>query len=149
MHRPIKATLAAAGVLLLCGDALSQDVRLPRKGSSSAFDRYDLFPDRDVPRRRAPRPRSGGAAGISSEVQQEPDVIYCRRRARRAKVAQESATQNVVVGYLAGGLIGALITSSNNEEAYQDQKGDFRREAFERCLADRRQRDDEDEEEDD
>jgi hypothetical protein len=70
--------------------------------------------------------------------------MYCWRRAKREKLAHEDATQNVVIGYLAGGLIGATITSSKNEEAYQDQKGKFRRDAFDRCLAGRRQRDDDD-----
>jgi hypothetical protein len=158
MHRTFKAALAASGILLFCSAAFGQDVRLPRKGSSPGFEKYDIrngddydldLRHRDPPRQRIARPRSGGTAGISWEMQQEHDVIYCWRRAKRSKMAQEAAKQNVVVGYLAGGLIGAIITSSKNGEAYQDQKGDVRLEAFDRCLAKLRRRDEDDEDDDD
>jgi hypothetical protein len=147
MHRPAKVALAAAGILLLGGEALSQELRLPRKGSSPGVERRELYPDRRVAHRQAAsRPRSGGSAGLSRDMLQEHDVIYCWRRAKRAKSTQDAARQNVVVGYLAGGLIGALITSSKNEEAYEDHKGDARKKAFDRCVANLRKGGEDDEE---
>lgn len=138
MYRSVKVAFAAAGTVLLCGQALSQDVRLPRKGSSPGFE----MPTYRPASRHQHRPHHEHDAG---QAWRDEAFIYCSRRAKREKLAQEEARQNVVVGYLAGGLIGAVITSSQNEEAYLDQKGKFRREAFERCLASQRRRNGDDE----
>ena len=59
---------------------------------------------------------------LQRQERQERDerkATDCRKLAERARVAQEEAKQRVVVGYLAGGLLGALITSSQNDEAYK------------------------------
>lgn len=145
MRRTFAVACAAAGTLVLGGQALSDDVRLPRKGSSPGFEMPAYRAAARHQHRPNPNPNPSPSHGHDAGQSWEDDAfIYCWRRAKRAKIAQEDATQNVVVGYLAGGLIGAAITSSQNEEAYLDQKGKFRREAFDRCLASRRQRRDDD-----
>jgi hypothetical protein len=163
--------LAAAGALLLCGQALSQEkIRLPRKGSSPGFEmRFDG--NRRVPRQgneagpfwqererwvRRERPerrereerfereeRLERAARREREERRERQALLerlerrerqerqegqerqaaeCRKLARRAHQAQEEAKQKVIIGYLAGGLLGAFITSSQNDEAYKEPK---------------------------
>jgi hypothetical protein len=62
----------------------------------------------------------------------EHRAAYCWRIANKARMAQEEAKQNVVVGYLVGGLIGALITSSQHGEAYETDRW---RQAYDRCMA--------------
>jgi hypothetical protein len=153
--------LAAAGALLLCGQALSQEkIRLPRKGSAPGFE-MPLDGNRHVPRHA---PRQGNEAGPAWEPswdererwtqrereerrvrveraereartdrlegqdrqdqqdRQERQAADCREQARKAQAAQEQAKRKVVIGYLAGGLLGALITSSQNDEAYKEPK---------------------------
>jgi len=177
MHRTAGAVLAAAGALLLCGQALSEEkVRLPRKGSSPGFElRFDE--KRHVPRRgndagpsweererlawreRGERREREDRQGQderrerqarlerlermrlqerrereerreheerrerqASPERQERQAEDCRKLAGRARQAQEVAKQKVVIGYLAGGLLGALLASSQNDEAYKEPK---------------------------
>jgi hypothetical protein len=143
---------------LLCGQALSDDkVRLPRKGSSPGFEmRYD--PPRHVP-------RQGNHAGPSREKRdrwereerlergerqareerrerearlerRESKAEHCLKVARSARLAQEEARQKIVVGYLAGGLVGALIASSQNDDAYKEPKV-LGREVYDNCMGKR------------
>lgn len=166
MLRTAGARLAAAGLLLLCGQALSDDtVRLPRKGSAPGFEmRYDL--NRHVP-------RQGNHAGPSREERErwerrereerqarlerlqrlkriqrlervereERRTVRCVKLARSARLAQEEAKQKVLVGYLAGGLIGALIASSQNDDAYKEPKVLWE-EVYDSCIGKRKRADD-------
>jgi len=167
MLRTAGATLAAAGLLLLCGQASSDDtVRLPRKGSAPGFaTRYDS--DRHVP-------RQGNHAGPSREERErwerrelrerqarlerlqrlervereERRTVHCRKLAKSARLAQEEAKQKVIVGYLAGGLIGALIASSQDDDAYKDPKVLWE-EAYDSCMGKRKRADDRKDDDDD
>jgi hypothetical protein len=162
MLRTAGATLAAAGVLLLCGQALSDDrIRLPRKGSSPGIElRYDT--DRHIPRqgsfagpsreerqrweRRERRERREREERVEGRERQERQAARCWKLARSARVAQEEAKQKVVVGYLAGGLIGALITSSQNDDAYKEPKVLWD-EVYNGCMGKRQGKDDRQDEE--
>src|SRR5512145_2221479 len=53
----------------------------------------------------------------ASPAAQKRDSGQCWRLAQRTRLTDEQATQNVVAGYLVGGIIGVLVASSNNEEA--------------------------------
>jgi hypothetical protein len=169
MLRTAGATLAAAGLLLLCGHALSDDtIRLPRKGSAPGFEmRYDL--DRHVPRqgnhagpyreererwerweRRERRERQARLERLQrlKRIQrlerverEERRTVHCVKLARSARLAQEEAKQKVVVGYLAGGLIGALIASSQNDDAYKEPKVLWE-EVYDGCMGKRKRADD-------
>jgi len=120
MRTTAKAALAAAGVLLLCGHALSQDIRIPRKGSSPGIEKRH-YAHRDPPRH-----------GRVAPSREKRSAWHCRGVANKARLAQEHAKKSVVVGFLAGGLIGAIITSSKNGEAYER---DVWRQAYDRCRA--------------
>ncbi len=178
MHRTAGAVLAAAGALLLCGQALSDEkVRLPRKGSSPGFElRFDG--SRHVPRHgngagpsweererwvrrereerrerggrreheehrdrqareerleRLPRQEREREERQGHEERRERQAADCRKLAERARQAQEVAKQKVVIGYLAGGLLGALITSSQNDDAYKEPKAVWD-EVYNNCM---------------
>lgn len=180
MLRTAGAALAAAGVVLLCGQALSDDkVRLPRKGSSPGVEmRYD--PPRHVPRqgnhagpsraererwerrereereareerqareeRRAREERQAREERREREARlerrerrldrDESKMAHCLKIARRAQLAQEEARQKIVVGYLAGGLVGALIASSQNDDAFKEPKV-LSGEVYDNCMGKR------------
>jgi hypothetical protein len=68
---------------------------------------------------------------------QKRDSAQCWRLAQRTKLTEEQATQNVVTGYLVGGVIGVLVASSNNEEANKHPKSAFRRQVHDDCMAKR------------
>jgi hypothetical protein len=173
MFRTAGATVAAAGFLLLCGRALSDDaVRLPRKGSAPGFDmRYDE--DRRTPRqgngagphrgeretkerweqreqreRQARLQRLERLERMERAERSQGREGHCRKRAGSARQAQESAKQKVVVGYLAGGLIGALIASSENDDAYKDPKVLWQ-EVYDHCMGRGKRADDDGADDDD
>ena len=182
MLRTAGAALAAAGVVLLCGQALSDDkVRLPRKGSSPGFEkRYD--PPRNVPRqgnhpgpsreererwerrereerqpreeRQAREERREREARLERQERlerlerSESKMAHCLKVAKSARLAQEEARQKIVVGYLAGGLVGALIASSQNDDALKEPKV-LAGEVYDNCMGKRqptkdRKKDDDD-----
>ena len=72
--------------------------------------------------RRQPRSANGRNAG---------------RLAQKTKLTEEQATQNVVTGYLVGGIIGVVVASSDNEEANKHPKSAFRRQVHDDCMAKR------------
>jgi hypothetical protein len=172
MHRTARAALAAAGVLLLCGHALSQDkVRLPRKGSSPGFEMrwdgkrftplwgndagspradWERWESRENARRawerarqrrweleRWERERRASERRERQERaerrQREQRQAYCTGLANASRAAHEEAKRRVIVGYLAGGLIGALIASSQNDDAYRDGSIVWQ-EAYDDCM---------------
>jgi hypothetical protein len=155
MRTTVRAALAAAGALLLCGHALSQErIRLPRKGSSPGFEmRFDgnrRIPhhggeagpsweerERGEPREMAERrdlerrerlerlerqERRERQEREEGRERQEARARDCRKLARRARAAQEEAKQKVIIGYLTGGLMGAFLSSSQNDDAYKEPK---------------------------
>jgi hypothetical protein len=63
-------------------------------------------------------------------------VAHCLEVAKRARLAQEEAKQKAVVGYLAGGLVGALIASSQNDDFYKEPKALWR-EVYDNCMGKR------------
>jgi hypothetical protein len=65
------------------------------------------------------------------------DSAQCWRLAQRSKLTEEQATQNVVTGYLVGGVIGVIVASSDNEEANKHPKSAFRRQIHDECMAKR------------
>ena len=104
MNTTAKALLAAAGALLLCGHALGQDADATFK-------------------------KKGASAAA-----QKRDAAQCWRIARRTKLTEEQATQNVVTGYLVGGVIGVLVAQSDNEDANKHPKSAFRRQFHDECM---------------
>src|SRR5262245_51721957 len=55
------------------------------------------------------------------------DSAQCWRLAQKAKLTDDQATQNLVTGYLIGGVIGVLVTASENDDANKSPKSSFRR----------------------
>jgi Na+/glutamate symporter len=107
MNTTAKILLAATGVLVVCGYALGQDAET-------------IFKKR----------------GTSIAVQKR-DSAQCWRTAEKTKLTEEQATQNLVTGYLIGGVIGVLLVQSNNEEANKDPKSAFRRQVHDECMTKR------------
>jgi len=73
----------------------------------------------------------------SSAAAQKRDSAQCWKLAQKTKLTEEQAQQNVVTGYLIGGVIGVLIASSSNEEANKDPKSAFKRQVHDECMAKR------------
>ena len=73
----------------------------------------------------------------ASAATQKRDSAQCWRLAQKTKLTEEQATQNVVTGYLVGGIIGVLVASSDNEEANKHPKSAFRRQVHDDCMAKR------------
>ena len=65
------------------------------------------------------------------------DSAQCWRLAQKAKLTKEQADQNLLTGYLVGGVVGVLIASSANEEANKEPKSAFRRQVHDDCMAKR------------
>jgi hypothetical protein len=107
MNTTGKLLLAAAGTLAVCEYALGQDAEA-------------IFKKR----------------GASAPLQQR-DSAQCWRIALKTKLTEEQATQNLVTGYLIGGVIGVLVAQSSNEEANKDPKSAFRRQLHDECMAKR------------
>jgi len=107
MNTTAKALLAAAGVLAVCGYALGQDAEATFKKRGTLI------------------------------AAQKRDSAQCWRIAGKTKLTEEQATQNVVTGYLIGGVIGVLVAQSNNEEANKHPKSAFRRQLHAECMAKR------------
>jgi hypothetical protein len=99
-----KILLAAAGALVLCGQALGQD-------AEGTFNKK----------------------GASVTVQKR-DSARCWRLAQKTKLTEEQATQNVVTGYLVGGVFGLLAAQSDNEEANKHPRSAFRRRVHDDCM---------------
>ena len=73
----------------------------------------------------------------TSLATQQRDSVRCWRLAEKARLTDEQATQNLMTGYLVGGIVGVLIVSSANEEANKDPKSAFRREVHDACMVKR------------
>ena len=73
----------------------------------------------------------------SSPVAQKRDSGQCWKLAQKTNLTDEQATQNVVAGYLIGGIVGVMIASSANEEARKDPKSLYRRQVHDDCMAKR------------
>jgi hypothetical protein len=70
----------------------------------------------------------------ASAAMQKRDSAQCWSLARKAKLTEEQATQNLVTGYLIGGVIGVLVASTENEQATKDPKSSFRRRLHDECM---------------
>jgi hypothetical protein len=75
-------------------------------------------------------------AGASAAVQKRASA-QCWKLAQKTRLTDEQATQNLVAGYLIGGIVGVMIVSSTNEEANKDPKSQFRRQVHDDCMAKR------------
>lgn len=62
------------------------------------------------------------------------DSVQCWRLAQKAKMTDDQATQNLATGYLIGGIVGVLITASENEDANKNPKSTFRRQIHDACM---------------
>jgi hypothetical protein len=96
--------LLVAAGALLCGHALGQEADATFK-------------------------KKGAAKAV-----QKRDSAQCWKIAQKTKLTDDQATQNVVTGYLVGGVIGVLVAQSNNEEANKHPKSAFRRQVHEECM---------------
>ena len=103
--RTTAKALLAVAGALLCGHALGQDAEATFKKKGA------------------------------SVAAQKRDSAQCWRIAQKTKLTDDQATQNVVTGYLVGGVIGVLVAQSNNEEANKHPKSAFRRQVHEECMA--------------
>lgn len=126
MRRTVRTVVAAAGALLLCGHALGEEVRIPRKGSSPGF-----YPSRAI---------HSSPALLPFRQNRRSDSAECRDLA--SKPSGDEAGKELVVGYLIGGLLGALIASSANDKGYDSPGRTSSREAYDRCMAKRGSADD-------
>jgi hypothetical protein len=70
----------------------------------------------------------------TSQATLKQDSAQCWRLAQRAKLTDEQATQNLATGYLVGGIIGVLVTASENEDANKNPKSAFRRRVHDACM---------------
>jgi hypothetical protein len=68
---------------------------------------------------------------------QKGDSDQCWKAAQKNNLNDEEAAGNVVAGYFVGGLVGAMIASSANEEARKDPKSYTRRKAHDECMGQR------------
>jgi hypothetical protein len=107
MNTTAKALLAAAGALAVCGYALGQEAEATFKKKGTSI------------------------------AAQKRDSAQCWKTAGKTKLTEEQATQNLVTGYLIGGVIGVLLVQSSNEEANKDPKSAFRRQLHDECMAKR------------
>ena len=73
----------------------------------------------------------------ASAAAQKRDSAQCWRLAQKARLTDEQATQNVVTGYLIGGIVGVLIASSDNEDANKNPRSTYRRQVHDACMAKR------------
>jgi hypothetical protein len=74
-------------------------------------------------------------------AREERKEVHCLKLAKTARLAQEDAKNKVVVGYLAGGLVGALLASSQNDDAYRDPKVVWS-EVYDTCMSKRQRKGD-------
>ncbi len=70
----------------------------------------------------------------TSQATLKQDSAQCWRLAQRARLTDEQATQNLMTGYLIGGIVGVLITASENEDANKSPKSAFRRQLHDACM---------------
>jgi hypothetical protein len=70
----------------------------------------------------------------TSQAVMKQDSAQCWRQAQKARLSDDQATQNLVAGYLIGGVIGVLVTASENEDANKSPKSSFRRGLHDACM---------------
>src|SRR5262245_58373298 len=70
----------------------------------------------------------------TSQATMKQDSAQCWRLAQRARMTDEQASQNLATGYLIGGIVGVLITASENEDANKNLKSSFRRQLHDACM---------------
>jgi hypothetical protein len=73
----------------------------------------------------------------TSQATLKQDSAQCWSLARKARMTQAQADQNLATGYLIGGIIGVLVTASENEDANKNPKSSFRRQIHDACMAKR------------
>ena len=62
------------------------------------------------------------------------DSAQCWRLARKARMTEAQANQNLATGYLIGGIVGVLVMASENEDANKNPKSTFRRQVHDACM---------------
>jgi hypothetical protein len=70
----------------------------------------------------------------TSQTTMKQDSAQCWRLAQKARMTDDQATQNLAAGYLIGGIVGVLITASENEDANKNPKSTFRRQLHDACM---------------
>ena len=70
----------------------------------------------------------------SNAAAQKRDSAACWQVAQKTKMTDEQATQNLVTGYLIGGVVGVMIASNSNEDANKSPKSEFRRQVHDECM---------------
>lgn len=70
----------------------------------------------------------------TSPAAMKQDSAACWSQARRARMTKAQAEQNLATGYLIGGVIGVLVTASENEDANKNPKSSFRRQIHDACM---------------
>jgi hypothetical protein len=70
----------------------------------------------------------------SSLAVQKRDSDRCWKLAQKARLSEEEANQNLLAGYLIGGIIGVLIVQASNEEANKEPRSFYRRQAHDACM---------------
>jgi hypothetical protein len=70
----------------------------------------------------------------TSKATMKQDSAQCWRLAQKQKMSDEQASQNLAAGYLIGGIVGVLITASENEDANKNPKSSFRRQIHDACM---------------
>jgi hypothetical protein len=73
----------------------------------------------------------------TSQATLRQDSAACWRLAQRSKLTDDEAMQNLITGYLIGGVVGVLIVASENEEANKSPKSAYRRQVHDACMAKR------------
>src|SRR5262245_19853355 len=70
----------------------------------------------------------------TSQATLKQDSAQCWRLAQKARLTDDQAAQNLATGYLVGGIVGVLITASENEDANKNPKSSFRRQQHDACM---------------
>jgi S-methylmethionine-dependent homocysteine/selenocysteine methylase len=70
----------------------------------------------------------------TSQAMMKQDSAQCWQLAQKARLTEAQANQNLAAGYLVGGVVGVLITASENEDANKNPKSTFRRQVHDACM---------------